>query len=158
VEDLVRILEDRQAAVAGLAASAAQMSAELAAVRNVIDQVLPRLTEHHTTNGIPMNGEFCPPRPANILALETLIADVKSRLGKWHVATGSSQDCPLPDLYHKLESTEPVSIGQFHDALRQLHDDHQIYLHPWTGPLYAIPEPAFALMVGHEVAYYASVR
>ena len=32
------------------------------------------------------------------------------------------------------------------------------HLHPWTGPLYALPEPAFALLVGHEVAYYASIR
>ena len=51
-----------------------------------------------------------------------------------------------------------MSVGLFHDALRQLHEDHQVYLHPWTGPLYALPEPAFALLVGHEVAYYASIR
>ena len=62
------------------------------------------------------------------------------------------------DLYRKLESGNQVSVGLFHDALRQLHDDHQLYLHPWTGPLYALPEPAFALLVGHEVAYYASQR
>ena len=158
VEDLVRILEGRQAAVAELTASAAQMSAALAAVRTVIEQVLPRLTDHHATNGIPMNGLLSPPCPAKTPALENLIANVKSRLAEWHADTGSSQDCPLPDLYLKLDSAEPVSIGQFHDALRQLHDDHQIYLHPWTGPLYALPEPAFALMVGHEVAYYASIR
>jgi len=29
---------------------------------------------------------------------------------------------------------------------------------PWTGPLYDLPEPHFALLVGHEVAYYASSR
>jgi hypothetical protein len=158
LEDLVRILEDRQAAVAELTASSAQMSASLAAVRSAIEQVLPRLTEHHATNGIPMNGLLSPPRPARTSALESLVADMKSRLGEWHTTAGSSQDCPLPDLYHKLESAASVSIGQFHDALRQLHDDHKIYLHPWTGPLYALPEPAFALMVGHEVAYYASIR
>src|SRR5262245_54101285 len=158
LEDLVRILEDRETSVAELTASAAQMSAALVAVRAVIDQVLPRLTEHHTTNGIAMNGVLSPARPAGSTAIETLIGDVKSQLAGWHEATGSSQDCPLPDLYHKLEANEAVSIGQFHDALRQLHGEHQIYLHPWTGPLYAIPEPAFALMVGHEVAYYASIR
>jgi hypothetical protein len=42
--------------------------------------------------------------------------------------------------------------------LRSLHDRERIYLHPWTGPLYALPEPAFALLIGHEVAYYASLR
>ena len=50
----------------------------------------------------------------------------------------------------------PPTIGAFHDCLRQLHADGSIYLHPWTGPLYALPEPAYALLVGHGVAYYAS--
>ena len=86
---------------------------------------------------------------------DTTFADIKARLSEWHAAGGAQADCPLPELYRKLDG---VSIGQFHDALRQLHDDHQIYLHPWTGPLYALPEPALALLVGHEVAYYASIR
>jgi hypothetical protein len=51
-----------------------------------------------------------------------------------------------------------VTIGQFHDGLRRLHDGATIYLHPWTGPLYELPEPRFALLVGHEIAYYASSR
>ena len=68
-------------------------------------------------------------------------------------------DCPLPDLCRRLRADHPsLTIGQFHDGLRELHDREQVYLHPWTGPLYALPEPAFALMVGHEVAYYASER
>ena len=51
-----------------------------------------------------------------------------------------------------------VTIGEFQDALRRLHDLGKIYLHPWTGPLYDIPEPSYALLVGHEIAYYASIR
>jgi hypothetical protein len=105
-----------------------------------------------------MNRVVTPSRPPVSAATDALIADVKARLAEWHAAAGASHDCPLPDLYRKLESTERVSVGLFHDALRQLYDDHQIYLHPWTGPLYALPEPAFALLVGHEVAYYASIR
>jgi hypothetical protein len=62
-------------------------------------------------------------------------------------------------VYRRLrDAHRPLTIGQFHDGLRQLHEDEQIYLHPWTGPLYAMPEPAFALLIGHEVAYYASER
>ena len=58
-----------------------------------------------------------------------------------------------------MKSNNPsLTIGQFHDSLRRLHEMEKIYLHPWTGPLYEIPEPACALLVGHEVAYYASVR
>ena len=51
-----------------------------------------------------------------------------------------------------------LTIGAFHDVLRQMHDENVVYLHPWTGPLYAIPQPPFALLVGHEIAYYASLR
>jgi DNA-binding PadR family transcriptional regulator len=158
LEDFVRVLEDRQAAVAELSGAAARMAAGLEAIRSTVEQVLPRLTDHHQSNGAPMNAIFIPARPAAPAASDALIADVKARLAESHAAAGSSQDCPLPDLYRKLESHRRVSVGLFHDALRQLHEDHQVYLHPWTGPLYALPEPAFALLVGHEVAYYASIR
>jgi hypothetical protein len=79
-------------------------------------------------------------------------------LTSWN-ESGASEDCPLPTLYRQLHETySQLSIGQFHDELRRLHGLEQLYLHPWTGPLYAIPEPAYALLVGHEVAYYASLR
>jgi hypothetical protein len=158
LEDFVRVLEERQAAVTGLSDAAARMAASLTAIRAAVEQVLPRLTDHSATNGVPMNGLLSPPRPAVSAAPDSLIADVKARLAEWHAAAGGSQDCPLPDLYRKLESAGTSSVGLFHDALRQLHDDHQLYLHPWTGPLYALPEPAFALLIGHEIAYYASIR
>lgn len=105
-----------------------------------------------------MNGTITPARPAVSAASDTLVVEVRDKLAEWHASSGASQDLPLPDLYRRLEAAGSVSVGQFHDALRQLHDDHQVYLHPWTGPLYALPEPAFALLVGHEVAYYASIR
>ena len=158
IEDFVRVLEDRQAAVADLSAAVARMAASLEAMRATVEQVIPRLTDPHSSNGTPMNAIFIPARPSAPAASDALIADVKTQLAEWHAAAGSSQDCPLPDLYRRLDAVNQVSVGLFHDALRQLHDDHQVYLHPWTGPLYALPEPAFALLVGHEVAYYASIR
>ena len=117
---------------------AQRMADSLTAIRETLKHVLPRLGE----------------KPA---ATDGLIADIKGRLAEWHASAEASQDCPLPTLFAKLEGTG-ASIGQFHDALRQLHDDHQIYLHPWTGALYAMPDPAYALLVGHEIAYYASTR
>jgi hypothetical protein len=79
-------------------------------------------------------------------------------LRAWH---GSRQlgDCPLPDLYRRArEASAKLTIGQYHDALRALHERQAVYLHPWTGPLYEMPEPAVALLTGHEIAYYASLR
>ena len=74
-------------------------------------------------------------------------------------SSGASEDCPLPELYRRPQTAVPgLTVGGFHDALRRLHDAGRIYLHPWTGPLHALPEPPFALLVGHEIAYYASLR
>ena len=158
LEDFVRIIEDRQASVLELSRSVTEMSAGLASLRTVVEQVLPRLTDHYSLNGHAMNGTLTRPRPAATAANDLLIADVKTQLAEWHAASEAAHDCPLPDLFRRLGLAEQASVGQFHDALRLLHEDHQIYLHPWTGPLYALPEPAFALMVGHEVAFYASIR
>lgn len=82
-----------------------------------------------------------------------------TRLADWGSSAGVPRDCPLPELYLSLSTLDPTpTVGQFHDALRLLHTDGRIYLHPWTGPLYALPDPAVALLVGHEIAFYASSR
>ena len=51
-----------------------------------------------------------------------------------------------------------LTIGEFHDCLRELHADGAVTLSAWTGPLYALPEPQFALLNGHSIAYFASPR
>jgi len=35
-----------------------------------------------------------------------------------------------------------------------LREAGRLRLAPWTGPLYELPEPALALLIGHEVLYY----
>lgn len=83
---------------------------------------------------------------------------LRDTLTRWH-ATGALGDCPLPELYRRLRADFPrLTIGRFHDELRRAHTTGVIYLHPWTGPLYELPEPTLALLVGHEIAYYASLR
>lgn len=114
-----------------------------------------------------MRGTGCPspahpvtafpvPEPVSTAELCELI---HTRLRDWASSAGVPRDCPLAELFRSLSTLDPApTVGQFHDALRQLHADARIYLHPWTGPLYALPEPAVALLVGHEVAFYASLR
>jgi hypothetical protein len=68
-------------------------------------------------------------------------------------------DCPLPVLLVKVKANCPdMTLGAFHDALRSLHARGAIHLHPWTGPLYELPDPTVAVLAGHEIAYYASAR
>lgn len=69
-------------------------------------------------------------------------------------------DVSLPDLFGHLlaEISQVLTVGEFHDALRDLHQKGEILLHPWTGTLYSIPQPGLAFLVGHEVAYYVSLK
>ena len=111
------------------------------------------------SNGTPhMNGTAVLDVSA-ALPRTDLAAAVLARLADWAASANAGEDCPLPELYRGLSVLDPPpTIGAFHDCLRQLHADGAVYLHPWTGPLYALPEPACALLVGHGVAYYASPR
>ncbi|MCE9566896.1 MAG: hypothetical protein K8U57_33240 [Planctomycetes bacterium] len=80
---------------------------------------------------------------------------ILARLADWSEAT----DCTLPELFRSLSLLDsPPTIGEFHDCLRALAADGMISLPAWTGPLYAMPEPAYAMMNGHGIAYYASLR
>jgi hypothetical protein len=134
LEDLVRAAEARQGQMDELVRAARRTEASCAALKTIAAKVLA-------------GGERGDPAWAAVL-----LAHLERR-------RAAEEDCPLPELYRVILQTEPsLSVGQFHDALRQLHDRGRVYLHPWTGPLYDLPEPPFALLVGHEVAYYASLR
>jgi hypothetical protein len=141
LEDLLRAVEARHGQVAELITTTRQMQVGLEALKTVLEKVLLA------------PAPAAPPAPA-----AGWLPDLQAHLADWRHG-GAPGDCPLPDLYRRLRATHPaLTIGQFHDGLRRLHDAERIYLHPWTGPLYALPEPAVALLIGHEVAYYASER
>ena len=141
LEDLVRALESRQAQASELLAAARQMQASLDGFRAYAEKVLQQVPPPSANGSAP---SWQPE------ALDYLTS---------RQAAGAAEDCPLPELYHHARHGAPaLTVGQFHDGLRQLHEAGRVYLHPWTGPLYALPEPPYALLVGHEIAYYASPR
>lgn len=140
LEDFLRVLEQKQAQTEDLISAARQMAAGLESLKSAIERLTPNLNgqAHHVTPQTPSE-------------------ELVSLLDHWR--SSSEGDCPLPELYRRLTARHAgLSIGKFHDLLRQLHESHRVYLHPWTGPLYEMPEPPLALLVGHEVAYYASPR
>ncbi len=148
LEELVQTLQARQAQVSELVSSAQHWQGGLESLRGAVEKVLEQLQKPSSGVG--------PTLSAN--GSETWIAEVVAHLKQWQ-ASDTSNDCPLPDLYRQaMQTAAHLTIGQFHDGFRKLHDQEQIYLHPWTGPLYEIPEPPYALLIGHEIAYYASIR
>jgi hypothetical protein len=173
LEDFVRAVEARQKQADDLLTVARQMQQSLEALKASADKVL-RQTYQPEQNGdsgslkalfasflneaeLPRATGASPAVDASASALvpqDVLLAE----LDRWQKA-GASEDCPLPHLFrHLVAQAVGSTIGQFHDALRRLYELGKIYLHPWTGPLYDIPEPPYALLVGHEIAYYASIR
>jgi hypothetical protein len=144
LEDLVRALEARQAQLHDLVGAARQAQTSLEAFRAQAEKILQQLSPPGASplaNGGP--GWEAP-----------ALASLQERQD-----TGAGQDCPLPELYEAARHAHPrLTLGEFHDGLRRLHEQGRIYLHPWTGPLYDLPDPPCALLVGHEVAYYASLR
>ena len=147
LEDFIRTLEAKQSQVGDLLMIARHVQAGIDALKLTAERVLDQLQRPAAA---PANG--------STNGSETWPGAVLSYLGRRQDA-GATEDCPLPELFRHARLSSPgLTIGHFHDGLRRLLDAGHIYLHPWTGPLYAIPEPAYALLVGHEIAYYASTR
>lgn len=154
LEDLVRGLEARKAQLGELVGAARQAQNGLDSLKTVAEKVLAKV-----------QGTGSPAADANALHDEwerngalSWTAALLAHLEQWQTS-GATEDCPLPELYCKVRQAAPtLTIGRFHDGLRHLYERGQIYLHPWTGPLSELPEPPYALLVGHEIAYYASLR
>ncbi|HWG42280.1 MAG TPA: hypothetical protein VN688_05790 [Gemmataceae bacterium] len=169
LEDFVRAVEAREKQADDLLAIAHQMQQSLSALKANAEKVLqhtyqPESSPEHGGTGslrTMLAGflqEDASPQAAPASPAAALHDILLAELTRWHSA-GASEDCPLPHLFQATRNAKlNGTIGQFHDALRQLHDQGQIYLHPWTGPLYDIPEPPYTLLIGHEIAYYASIR
>jgi hypothetical protein len=141
LEDCVRALEARQDQLDDLRTTMSEMFGSLNGLRVTIEQSLPAIGNPRS---LVVTSSNC----------DRAVVDA---LGRWQAEAG--EDCPLPELYRQTELIESgLSIGAFHDAVRRLQAAGRLYLHPWTGPLYRMPEPSYALMSGHEIAYYASGR
>ena len=173
LEDFVRILEARAGEVTRLVAQTHRLADTLAGMKAAVELLAPRfdapahdlepdagpLRNGSTMNAVTsrLNGSVAVAEP--VTELDDLGGAILARLSDWSSSAAVGQDCPLPELFRSLSlRAVPPSLGTFHDCIRRLHTDHRVYLHPWTGPLYALPEPATALLVGHNIAYYASLR
>jgi hypothetical protein len=153
LEDFLRALEARQAEASNLLTGIQRMQTGFDALKAGAEKVLERMSRPE--GAAPTEGlleRFQRFHQGQVADARTVLL---ARLQEWQ----TSGDCPLPELFRRSRSGAPdLTIGAFHDELRRLHDAGLVYLHPWTGPLHALPEPSFALLVGHEIAYYASLK
>jgi hypothetical protein len=153
LEDFIRALDARQAQASELLGLARQMQNSLDALKSTAEKVLQQVPQQP----LPMANGLSP-QPASLPGADDWRTVALAHLARRQTG-GASEDCPLPELFRQVQTSDSrLTIGRFHDGLRRLHDEARIYLHPWTGPLYALPEPPYALLVGHEIAYYVSLR
>ena len=144
LERLASVVQQRTQQVEALLAGVLDCQQTLHALQQQIAGVLQNLPDPSETLAALLSGSWK--------------GAVLEHLQRWH-SDRPNEDCPLPELYAVARRACPrLSLGQFHDGLRAWHEAGEIYLHPWTGPLYEIPEPACALLIGHAVAYYASAK
>lgn len=150
IEDFLRIVERQQGQLVELQSAARQLATALEGIH--------RALEHWSKESrLCRGGHHVGPRSEAINGASPRTDDVLAILDDW--PEQAAHDCSLTELYNRLRERFPsLTVGSFHDLLRSLHESGQIYLHPWTGPLYELPEPTLALLVGHLIAYYASRR
>jgi DNA-binding PadR family transcriptional regulator len=150
LEDFLRLLERREEQISSLQQQVTSLYQSIRATHEMLGQYLPDMVK-------------LPPKAVQTLpetiAEEPKPVDIKQRilghLSNWQKPGDAIRDCPLPQLFQAIGNG--CTIGQFHDELRGLDKLKKITLHPWTGPLYLLPMPAFALLIGHQIAYYASL-
>ena len=134
LEDLLRAAEAQVDRLQSMQSVWAQYHEQLEQHRSDVARVLERL-----------------PQQSEHLSIEPFVVDHLSG----YQQSGQPGDCSLAELYHRLiDRHAGITIGQFHDCLRAMHRAGRLRLAPWTGPLYQLPEPALALLIGHEVLYY----
>jgi hypothetical protein len=167
---LVAALEERQIQLDLVLACVRQAHNGLSVLKANAETVLRELGRPApVARPEPLNGVFgqshalrrlraCHSDAANGHDSERWLSTVQEHLTE-RLHADALEDCPLPELFQTARRCAPeLTVGRFHDGLRRLHEEGRVYLHPWTGPLYEIPEPALALLVGHEIAFYASSR
>ena len=169
LEDFVRVLEARRGEVGELLDTARRMADSLQGLKDAVARVLPCVNSQRIERREPV-ADTLPSPPTSprgrgegqemALALPGAPAtpDLAPAICAYLADHTGPTDCTLPELFRALALTDAPTIGAFHDCLRALYADGTVSLPAWTGPLYALPEPQFALLIGHGIAYYASLR
>lgn len=117
----------------------------------VLEAVAPVSAPAPAVHGAPNPRQVDSPDDATYLAATVdFLRDYRRR--------NPHQRCPLPELYRHVSQSTPISLGRFHDGLRQLVRDGRIALHPYTGPMYQLKDEQYALLLGQEIKFYADIK
>jgi hypothetical protein len=141
---VLQMQQELRGAGARLAEQVQQLSQRLDALSRRVDETLRRADLHRLTG---TNGaEAAIPWAADALAYLDKRRD-----------SGRAGRCALPELFAALRpGFAELSIPDFLEGLRRLHDRRALQLLPFDGPPDALPEPEYALPDGGAVMFYVS--
>jgi len=133
----LRALDDR------LAADAGKWLHRLEALTRRVEEALARLEA------------ATPLLPPDLTEAHPWAADALGYLDRRR-AGGAADGCPLPELFDALRPGHPeLSVADFHDGLRRLHERRSLQLRPAEGHA-DLPQPEYALLDGGALLYYAA--
>jgi hypothetical protein len=141
---LAELRRELQALTGRLTEEAQRWSHRLDTLSRRVEEALRRA---EAAKSAPVNG----PAAAIPWAVEALAYLDDRREG------GAPAPCSLPELFAALRQTHAeLSMTNFHEGLKRLHERHALRLLPFAGAPSDLPEPEYALLEGPIVFYYAA--
>lgn len=141
---VLQMQQEQRELGARLAEHVQRLTQRLDALTRRVDEALRRADLHRVTRA---NGA------------EAVIAWARSALAYLDKRrdSGAAGQCSLPELFAALRPEHAgLSIPDYLDGLRRLHERRAIQLLPFEGPASGLPQPEYALVEGAEVFFYVS--
>jgi hypothetical protein len=151
--DAVGYLERSVKEVEGLRASVDAMLAGVRSQKDLVHQLFERIKPpdvERLLQGFKQDGKT----GTHPTAGKDWLQDVLGYLVEYK-RRNPMANCPLPELFRNVAGPRGLTIGQFHDGLRDLASRGQLRLHPHTGAAYQLQDEQYALVAGQEIKYYA---
>ena len=124
------------------------LSQQKSIVEKMLDQVVP--PELGACGSVPAGGsELSMRAPGEAAWREQAIEFLHQ-----YQQGGSAPYCSLPELYRSVAAPAKLSIGAFHDGVRELARGRRIRLHPFTDAHHRLEDEEYALLAGREIKYY----
>jgi hypothetical protein len=129
---------------------------ELGQIKQNLSEVLNRVKPVNVADVLNKLAAAAPPSPA-AQGDDSWLAAVL-RMATEQRQANPFQRLTLPQVFERLKAQRPeLSLGQFHDGLRRLHQENRIRLGPYTQALATLDDPRNALYLDREVKYYVEV-
>lgn len=161
VQEVQARLADALAAMKSAMQAALEPMAALTTLGDIKQTIALTLERVKPVNAAEILGKLSAPPPPSASSSPRNADDwhdVVLRLAAEQRQRNPFQRLTLSQLYERLKNERPgLSLGEFHDGLRRLHQEKRIRLGPYTQALATLDDPNNALYLDREVKYYVEL-